>query len=551
MYDIRSTGSAQCPVHASGWPFRHQMRLPIPEILACKSTLVRTSLAFINKDQRLKVLVPIREHVFSVHPPTNALKIKLCQYLHEPLNLWHQFQYVNPTNTDIVPEISRNLGNFNSVLLDALLRHGYEDPQNIKSILFLNRFYDRTQLTHSPIFPILSEKMIHWGKNSPLFGEYLAESFHSADHFPIIDAQRQIMLGNEHFRSKGPLEQGEACLLPDVLILILSQPNGIVHWAHTLPGTGCPTTIGGRALAGIISVMIEMGNPSGALKYAKKQEAYGVHLGDIYEQAQSLFLQSKCNMTFASYHQAQMLLQSARSLWMSCGLPKGATGVDSKRVYQDLETCQYHIKSFSGLQQVLMAPWVNLALADLYLHDGNHTAANAKLSACYASSKDDFSILVVLECLERLADLSTEMNNFQNTLRWAGIFISLGLISKTKLATMKALCCLGQLFNAEGDDETALSLFTVALDAFTFMDSHCWRAYCMGGGLKSAGLWKMARPLFERSSQTKDVTRLDMRLAEVNLVFSEKDELQLLKLAEVHLPVAETEKENEVGMDKA
>jgi hypothetical protein len=61
----------------------------------------------------------------------------------------------------------------------------------------------------------------------------------------------------------------------------------------------------------------------------------------------------------------------------------------------------------------------------------------------------------------------------------------------------------------------------------------------------------MARPLFERSSQTKDVTRLDMRLAEVNLVFSEKDELQLLKPAEVHLPVAETEKENEVGMDKA
>ncbi|KAJ7288724.1 P-loop containing nucleoside triphosphate hydrolase protein, partial [Mycena rebaudengoi] len=46
-----------------------QMRLPIPHILACKSTLIRTSLAFIDKDHRLKVLVPIREHVLSVHPP--------------------------------------------------------------------------------------------------------------------------------------------------------------------------------------------------------------------------------------------------------------------------------------------------------------------------------------------------------------------------------------------------------------------------------------------------------------------------------------------------
>ncbi|KAJ7288733.1 P-loop containing nucleoside triphosphate hydrolase protein, partial [Mycena rebaudengoi] len=48
-----------------------QMRLPIPQILACKSTLIRTSLAFIDKDHRLKVLVPVREHVLSVHPPTN------------------------------------------------------------------------------------------------------------------------------------------------------------------------------------------------------------------------------------------------------------------------------------------------------------------------------------------------------------------------------------------------------------------------------------------------------------------------------------------------
>jgi hypothetical protein len=196
-----------------------QMRLPIPEILACKSTLIRTSLAFIGKDQRLKVLVPIREHVFGVHPPTNALKAKLRQYLHELLNLWHQFQYVNPADADIVPEILRNLGNFNSVLLDALLRHGYEDPQNIKNILFLNRFYDRIQLTHSPTFAILSEKMIHWGKNSPLFGEYLVESFQIADHFPIIDAQRQIILGNEYFKSKSLLEQGKQDI-----------PCGVIGW---------------------------------------------------------------------------------------------------------------------------------------------------------------------------------------------------------------------------------------------------------------------------------------------------------------------------------
>jgi hypothetical protein len=211
-----------------------QTRLPIPDILACKCTLIRTSLAFIDKDQRLKVLVPIREHVFHVHPPTEALKIKLHQYLHELLDLWNQFQHVNPV--DIVPKISHNLGNFNSVLLDALLLQNPEDTQIIKSILFLNRFYDITQMSSSPLFPILTEKMAHWEHNA-MFGDYLVENLNGAKTSPVIDAQRQIILGNDYFKSKGPLEQGEAFLLPDVLALIFCQPTGILHWVHMLTGS--------------------------------------------------------------------------------------------------------------------------------------------------------------------------------------------------------------------------------------------------------------------------------------------------------------------------
>ncbi|KAJ7262832.1 P-loop containing nucleoside triphosphate hydrolase protein, partial [Mycena rebaudengoi] len=36
-----------------------QAKLPIPDILACKATLIQTALAFIGQDQHLKVLVPI------------------------------------------------------------------------------------------------------------------------------------------------------------------------------------------------------------------------------------------------------------------------------------------------------------------------------------------------------------------------------------------------------------------------------------------------------------------------------------------------------------
>jgi chorismate mutase len=100
---------------------------------------------------------------------------------------------------------------------------------------------------------------------------------------------------------------------------------------------------------------------------------------------------------------------------------------------------------------------------------------------------------------------------------------------------MQAFRCLGLIFSAQDDDETALSLFNIALDGFTFMDVHCWRADCMvqiadilnsrGEVMKAVGLWKAARPLFERSSQMKDMLKLDAKLAEVDFaVLVEYDE---------------------------
>ncbi|KAJ7248007.1 P-loop containing nucleoside triphosphate hydrolase protein, partial [Mycena rebaudengoi] len=64
-----------------------QANLPIIDILACKATLIRTSLAFVDRVQHLKVLVPIREHILHTHPPANSLKLKLREHFHQILGL--------------------------------------------------------------------------------------------------------------------------------------------------------------------------------------------------------------------------------------------------------------------------------------------------------------------------------------------------------------------------------------------------------------------------------------------------------------------------------
>ncbi|KAJ7279590.1 P-loop containing nucleoside triphosphate hydrolase protein, partial [Mycena rebaudengoi] len=95
-----------------------QAKLPIPDILACKATLIQTALAFVGQDQHLKVLVPIREHILHIHPPTNVLKLKLQEHFHQILDHWNKFKDLNVT--DIHFPIARNLGNFNTVLHDGL-----------------------------------------------------------------------------------------------------------------------------------------------------------------------------------------------------------------------------------------------------------------------------------------------------------------------------------------------------------------------------------------------------------------------------------------------
>ncbi|KAJ7264333.1 hypothetical protein C8J57DRAFT_1230802 [Mycena rebaudengoi] len=105
---------------------------------------------------------------------------------------------------------------------------------------------------------------------------------------------------------------------------------------------------------------------------------------------------------------------------------------------------------------------------------------------------------------------------------------------------------MGRSISAEGDSETALTLFNIALDAFTLMDVHHWRADCMGRiaeilnnrgeVMKAVDWWKAARPLFEQSSQMKDISRIDAKLAEADSAILDEYEEHLQRLSELHVP---------------
>jgi hypothetical protein len=340
---------------------------------------------------------------------------------------------------------------------------------------------------------------------------------------------------------------------------------------------GLSNIIGARALSSISNIMMNTGNPLGAEKNARKAQEYFVTLGDVYGQARALWVQARCQAILASYQHSQLLLQHAADLLSSFGLECStfqmlirnsqaeihllkteysealqlldasttqrpttyeellanmkiasiytATGVDSQAIHQKLDICQHGNKSLRGYNHTEIALFMEVVSTDLSLRDGNHTNANENFAGCLKSSQDNDRTELTLLCLERLADLSTGMNNVQTTFRWTAVFLGLSLKTKEKLATTKALNCLGQIFVARGDDETARSLFTVALGEFTSMGVHQWRANCMvqnaniwernGDLLKSVQLLKAAKPLFQKSSQAKDIDRIDMKVSAI------------------------------------
>jgi hypothetical protein len=135
-------------------------------------------------------------------------------------------------------------------------------------------------------------------------------------------------------------------------------------------------------------------------------------------------------------------------------------------------------------------------------------------------------------CLEKLGALEQWSPTDNISFSWTITFLVHSLKFQRRLELHKALQFLGNIFQIQGDQDTASSLLTVALGGFTEMDVHRSRAECMvllgdisklnRDELKAMELWETARPLFERSSQGKQLADLNAKLARLS-----KKELQV------------------------
>ncbi|KAJ7442883.1 hypothetical protein FB451DRAFT_1438049 [Mycena latifolia] len=210
-----------------------------------------------------------------------------------------------------------------------------------------------------------------------------------------------------------------------------------------------------------------------------------------------------------------------------------------KRSIGDYEGAQIHARDAEERSQMCG----NIRLVMLLKLRERSISQAKELFQATLNSQWGKDVEAVAYTMARLADVTCWPSaEIKWSSRWQVVYLAHSTKSQSKVNLYKAFQFLGDRFMLQGDEDTAHSLFEVALEAFTEMDIHRSRADCMlrlgdiakqsGDLVKAVGLWKDALPLFARSSQAKEVAKIDTRLAaaDADILQQHKKSLQYLHM---------------------
>ncbi|KAJ7872925.1 hypothetical protein B0H13DRAFT_1895237 [Mycena leptocephala] len=566
-----------------------QAKLPMDNILGCKAALIQTTLAYSDEHKRLKALAPIQEYMQKIKPPGNHLVQPLLQHFKELLELFMEYRGTQ-SNSATVARISSNYSNIQNILWNGA-QQGHPD--------LVNTIYCACDLDHF-------SQLIGWGPISftcqirnilprpcdhRLEASYILTLFNSLKHSPNSITETLVFEALEHFKH-----------FDDPDLKFYYQINCDLFTAKKFCATAISlafstrnTKMQSHALTNLAWINWCHGDYFTAQVHAKEAQRLVRLSADLYREAQALRIESMCCYSLGNHKHSISLCSRARDLIALCGMSSGELDhiimitqaelhkskseyVEARNIHfmilqetsVDQDSYTYGItllnvaeidvaigapkedfqgvyekarEIFSTRNHVTEVVMCDAILADLSLREANFLTAKTLFESCLKSSVRYSELMSY--CLERLGDVSCWGSpNWMSG--WTTVFFVHSVRQKEKLGIYKALEFFGDVFLAQGDEHTATSLFTVALDGFTKMDVHRSRAECMlqlgdiskghGDLLKAVELWTTARPLFEKSSQAKQVENIDQRLTGVDEDVLEQHRKNLAHLAELNAP---------------
>ncbi|KAF8205227.1 hypothetical protein K438DRAFT_1757213 [Mycena galopus ATCC 62051] len=566
-----------------------QVNLGIPKILSCKAALQATSLAYKDNNQRLVLLMPIREYIQQILPPSLSSIQHTREYFYAVLKLFTK--YCGDQLKPVVNQITLNLANLQEILHHGLYLHPstladtiqitgqghFTLLDNIQSILpkLHDHQLETMVLTELLItkhyWAALSQEMITQGTihlnhiNDPVLGS----KFYQAAAHCLFYTTDKIQLVTQFFHKA--LQMSELCGNSNWQCNILTEAG----WLECLTG-----------------------NYGAAKSYAVKAQKLAKLSANLYGEANATYLGANCLKLLGDYKESVAQLHRASELLHICGFSGGLLAyritieqaeihlskseyIEARKIYQQvLETTSAEENSTSYTDALF-----NIGLIDISIGGADEEIYHNLKAAQEISSRNPKSLLrdmvqAIVEfrngrfaigkikfqdcilsqiqnpdiknfCLEYLANILAWPVSEQDY-KWTIIYLVSACKLRRRLDLHKALLFLGDAFSANEDENTATNLYQVALEGFTYMDVHQSRAQCMlhlgdlankhGHTSEAISFWKEAWPLFERSLQAKDVAQIDSRLATSESAHQEA----LIKLETLHVPVQLHQKTSEI-----
>ncbi|KAJ7833909.1 hypothetical protein B0H13DRAFT_1914366 [Mycena leptocephala] len=553
-----------------------QSKLPINNVLGCKAALIRTSLAYSDEHKQLKALVPIREYMQKIQPPGDHLIRPLLKHFQELLEFYMEYQG-NQSGSNTVARVLSNYSNIQNVLQNGL-QHGHPDLANsIYCICYLNNFSQRTGQGTTSLSQQIHNLLPHLCDHR-LEAYFIIECFNSWNWHLISDAEALANKALEHFKEFD--DPDLKCRLYHALVAY-NRTQGHLSFATKLSGAAISLAFStgntkqhSLGLLNLAWVKWDLGNYSAAQVHAKEAQRLALISADLYREAQALRIEATCCYTLGNYTKAMSLCIRGRDLLGLCGMSHGHAdhsimnaqveihrhkseyvearsihvrileritaqnlysygfgllnvaeidvliGAAKNDVQRNCDRARQMLDTVGDIEGVTLC---DIILADLHLREGNSLAAQTIYERC--SKLTLASSQITTYCLERLGNVSC-WGDLDGMSSWTTVFLVHSLKRTEKLGIYKALKFLGDVFLSHNDEQTAISLFTIALEGFTEMDVHRSRAECMlqfgdismghGDLLKAVEFWERAKPLFDRSSQTKQVHCINERLAGIS-----------------------------------
>ncbi|KAF8171379.1 hypothetical protein K438DRAFT_1852690, partial [Mycena galopus ATCC 62051] len=569
-----------------------QGKLGIPDILTCKAALLATSLAYRDNNQRLVLLMPIREYIQRVLPPSQAHIQRIHNYFCALLLLYTKYQ--GEQLQPVVHQITLNLANLQEILQWGLHAHAPILADTIQCALILNEFYVITGRGYSTLMNDI------WSPLSQIYDHQLETMFltrllETRHYWPVVS---EVMIGQainyvEHI--KDPVLETKFHKAAGYYSFYhkrdVQQASEFLHKALEKSELCEDSKWQCSVMMQLGSLKLNTGNYTAAMAYATSAQKLSKVAGLLYQEGQANYLGGVLHSYLGDYQKGMAQLHRAAELLHICGMSGGVLAHDIALAQAEIhllkseytearhlfcqvtETTSVEDNSVSYANSLLNVGLIDMMISeaeeDIYhklqvaleilrresvfditacgpvqamveLRDEKFDSAKARFQECLCLSWEK-NTEVRNVCLEQLANIRAWPANMWGY-KWPIIYLASATKLKAKFHLHKALLFLGDAFIADNDENSAANLYQMALAGFTQMDVHHNRAQCMlhlgdlakrGCTSEAVSFWEAARPLFERASQTKDVAQIDSRLATW-----EKDHHQaFVKLETLHAPI--------------